>query len=762
MAAVQPLLDWAAALPGGAVSAKICAGTGDGAARTLVAAEDLPAGEVMVQLPLGKLLHRDSAEADPLLGEAFTALREKDGANELASLSLYLACLTQAPRGALGGRWAAYIEALPAQCPTPLGWGEAEIALLAATPLRAALQQQVDVANELVGLWWPKLLARVEATGAQPAVKDALRGCGRPAVLHAYSMVASRAFAVLFPDGSTPLTLIPLVDMLDHSCAVQVEYKTSQSADGDIFQLVAKSAQPKGQQLWINYGSSKSNSELLIQHGFAVPSNPADRFTSNLRMRAPDQDEPATDLDILLRSVGLSLEQQLSADDPLPNSLLHVLALLHLPPQCAYYLAARILETADAEPSEIGTPRFAGGGSGGSVLASPFRRISRDGGYDPVAVSSPRKRVTPMSGTRRPKKASPLFSSVVLMPSFGANDMPLPLVQPVTGTLNRLLTHEVGRCEAVATADGVPGAEEARALAPTGSTRPAEALSLYLAGQVGILHGALTAASEWAERMSGLADFVASAPSGASGPSDSADTGLWHELHLEVPERARLLILSGLGTNHWLPLLEDGDNDDPATTSAEGSVSMVPSSVADICWNRLLSAASVCSADLSELEHAGAPALLEAAARLESTTAGPRLGAATADSGSSFESQSMEAAAEAFRKAVSQLPSHPEQGQPQGDERQTPEMLLQTLLEDELAQVERWAREQKADLERLSDAAAKDPSLAAQLEEATEDLAQLSNSAAVLASWTFRLGRITRLQRKSSFLNSRKRRRTVG
>lgn len=77
-------------------------------------------------------------------------------------------------------------------------------------------------------------------------------------------------------------------------------------------------------------------------------------------------------------------------------------------------------------------------------------------------------------------------------------------------------------------------------------------------------------------------------------------------------------------------------------------------------------------------------------------------------------------------------------------------------------QVERWAREQKADLERLRDAAAKDPSLAAQLEEATEDLAQLSNSAAVLASWTFRLGRITRLQRKSSFLNSRKRRRTVG
>lgn len=50
MAAVQPLLDWAAALPGGAVSAKICAGTGDGAARTLVAAEDLPAGEVMVQV----------------------------------------------------------------------------------------------------------------------------------------------------------------------------------------------------------------------------------------------------------------------------------------------------------------------------------------------------------------------------------------------------------------------------------------------------------------------------------------------------------------------------------------------------------------------------------------------------------------------------------------------------------------------------------------------------------------------------------------
>jgi hypothetical protein len=60
-------------------------------------------------------------------------------------------------------------------------------------------------------------------------------------------------------------------------CGVCVAGEEGKGAGGGIFSLIAKSSQPEGQPLWINYGSCKANSELLIQHGFAVPDNQSDR-----------------------------------------------------------------------------------------------------------------------------------------------------------------------------------------------------------------------------------------------------------------------------------------------------------------------------------------------------------------------------------------------------------------------------------------------------------------------------------------------------
>ena len=46
-----------------------------------------------------------------------------------------------------------------------------------------------------------------------------------------------------------------------------------------IFQLVAGTRQEAGDPLWINYGSSKGNGDLLVHHGLCIPHNPADRCT---------------------------------------------------------------------------------------------------------------------------------------------------------------------------------------------------------------------------------------------------------------------------------------------------------------------------------------------------------------------------------------------------------------------------------------------------------------------------------------------------
>mmetsp|Transcript_27446 Transcript_27446/g.48916 ORF Transcript_27446/g.48916 Transcript_27446/m.48916 type:complete len:614 (-) Transcript_27446:155-1996(-) len=599
---------------------------------------------------------------------------------------------------------------------------------------------------------------------------EALQRVHRSDILYAYSMVASRAFAVPFPNDAAPLCLIPLVDMLDHSPTVKVEYATSKGeegkgAGGGTFSLIAKSSQPEGQPLWINYGSCKANSELLIQHGFAVPDNPSDSFSSNLRIRSPDGAAPATDLAIILRSAGLKPQQQLSLANPLPAAMLHVLALLHLPPQCAYFLAARCLEpTNTTNPSEPGTPRFPASGDTSGFPASPLHRLSRDGGLDVVvSVGSPRnnKRPTPAAPTHGRRPLSPLFSSVLLLPSFGSDDLPLPLVRAVATTLTRLLRHELERCEVAAGAEGMPSAAT---VSTTGSADPFEAMALFLQGQVDILRASLETAVAWEERMSSKAAFVSAAPEAVSGgPLATSDLGLWHELHLQVPpEREQLLKLSEVGTHHWLPLLPDMDSEEEEEPT--GAATAVPSTVPFACWNRLLTAATVCGAELPLLERCGAPALLSCAAQVETATAGPSLFSVPPELAAAVTNQ-VQAAAEAFRAGLEHLPYLTEQGlsspdTAKHDAAKSPEVLLHELLQDELAQVERWRKEVQADYLLL--AAAGKECTGGEVQEAKEELQQLTDSVTVLKSWTFRLDRITRLQKKSTLLNPRKRRRTVG
>jgi RNA recognition motif-containing protein len=72
--------------------------------------------------------------------------------------------------------------------------------------------------------------------------------------------------------------LIPFMDMLNHeptSCQIRWERAPSQELNA-LPRFVSQKRIKKGAQIFSDYGSSKSNHDLIVQYGFAQVSNPAD------------------------------------------------------------------------------------------------------------------------------------------------------------------------------------------------------------------------------------------------------------------------------------------------------------------------------------------------------------------------------------------------------------------------------------------------------------------------------------------------------
>ena len=87
----------------------------------------------------------------------------------------------------------------------------------------------------------------------------------------ALAAVTSRAFRVAGP--SQPASMLPLIDMCNHSFAPNCKLQTS--GNGDV-QLVTLHHISQQQPLQLSYGNL-SNDFLLMDYGFVVPGNPFDR-----------------------------------------------------------------------------------------------------------------------------------------------------------------------------------------------------------------------------------------------------------------------------------------------------------------------------------------------------------------------------------------------------------------------------------------------------------------------------------------------------
>eukprot|EP00191_Tetraselmis_sp_GSL018_P017088 CAMPEP_0177593476 /NCGR_PEP_ID=MMETSP0419_2-20121207/9172_1 /TAXON_ID=582737 /ORGANISM="Tetraselmis sp., Strain GSL018" /LENGTH=247 /DNA_ID=CAMNT_0019084529 /DNA_START=107 /DNA_END=847 /DNA_ORIENTATION=+ len=195
--------------------------------RQLVLQQTVVSGDVLIELPVSEILTDKTALDDPDLGAAFKVLRTQHGADSVCVLALYLLCLRRFPE--LGKPHRAYVESLPDDTPSPLAWPSEVLEVLQGTSISGALRQQAAVVDELADVWVSRLFQQLNGTIVTPLSSTWPK---KEDVLYAFSMVSSRSFAVPFPDGSKPLSLIPLVDMLDHNPSVDVEFRVPAAASG--------------------------------------------------------------------------------------------------------------------------------------------------------------------------------------------------------------------------------------------------------------------------------------------------------------------------------------------------------------------------------------------------------------------------------------------------------------------------------------------------------------------------------------------------
>ena len=217
-------------------------------------------GDAILRVPLVAVLRRASLPADIGAWLRIAERPQLEGEARLLALLLHQRAGIEA--GGTAGRFAPYVRALPLELATllPVGWSDAQLALLEGTPLLAQV---------------------VEARTSLRELQRAL-GCEWEPLLWAHAAYHSRAIALTLDGVAGGGCLGPLLDYCNHRNgslhAVGVE--------GDAVVLRAGLAVNAGDEVLLNYGA-KGNGELLRCHGFVMQENPADVVPLDLYSLAP-------------------------------------------------------------------------------------------------------------------------------------------------------------------------------------------------------------------------------------------------------------------------------------------------------------------------------------------------------------------------------------------------------------------------------------------------------------------------------------------
>eukprot|EP00802_Teleaulax_amphioxeia_P011041 Tamp_11071.p1 GENE.Tamp_11071~~Tamp_11071.p1 ORF type:complete len:491 (-),score=134.38 Tamp_11071:488-1783(-) len=253
------------------------------------AAQDLPAGEPLFDIPQSCCIYPELVFTDRQLGKSMTALASKAGAGGIDTVALATYLAREKMMGA-ESRFRPFIEVCPWDSLHPLLWTEAEQDLLDFSYAYVQLNEildQVDVATDIIEpvlnpKGWKQLFQAIETENMDSdAFSFMMRG--------AFASVLSRNFDSNIGGSSSsssseqrePRVIIPLLDIFNHdpkAATISFDAVTGfeQQEDGKrSFQVRVAAGGAVGQGIELfNYYGTKPNWDMLTTYGF-VSSNPA-------------------------------------------------------------------------------------------------------------------------------------------------------------------------------------------------------------------------------------------------------------------------------------------------------------------------------------------------------------------------------------------------------------------------------------------------------------------------------------------------------
>ena len=228
----------------------------------LVAAEDIGGGEAVLAIPRSLWMTVDTALASPIGAHC---------GDEAGWIAVALQLLHERSIGDKS-RWAAYVNALPAQLDAPLFWSAEEVAELTGTQLLDAAAGY----DSYVRGTWSRL--KESAFDANPEVfpSDAF---DEASFLWAFGILRSRCQAPV--DQGADIALVPGLDMANHSGLSSQTWTLNNGGVAAVFgggksggsmllrtEKGAKGLLAKGAEVFMNYGQRKIDNQLALDYGF--------------------------------------------------------------------------------------------------------------------------------------------------------------------------------------------------------------------------------------------------------------------------------------------------------------------------------------------------------------------------------------------------------------------------------------------------------------------------------------------------------------
>ena len=257
-----------------------------GADHKLVATEDIAAEELMLSIPFNLLISPKTA-GDGALGPAL-----KDIA--LPSpivLTLFLVNEKNDPKSF----YQPWLSILPERIPSSLFFDEAEMGELQGSMMQSITQQRKAV-----------LTSEYEQVMKVLAVNHSALFPAETFTLDAYtwatSVVASRSIVVNAGNVTVPI-IVPFADLATHNHAMNTSFDFDEDNN---FKVVTNTAINGSSPVQLSIGG-RSNSQLLLSHGFTIDNNDYDQVQLNVKVRL---------LNAQLHPLSMAVALQVSEDDP--------------------------------------------------------------------------------------------------------------------------------------------------------------------------------------------------------------------------------------------------------------------------------------------------------------------------------------------------------------------------------------------------------------------------------------------------------------